>query len=84
MANGTAAPANELQTLLVTLQQTNVQLGNIARAIGDDPAKSLAITTMAQILGFTSDAAAAAGGVPLWGLYINLNTTPYTLAVRHV
>jgi hypothetical protein len=75
--------AGELQTLLMTLQQTNQQLGQIVKAIGGSPS-TLSNSTLAQIQNFTSDAAAASGGVPLWGLYLNSGTTPWSLAVRHV
>jgi hypothetical protein len=74
--------SGDLQTLLSTLQQTNQQLGQIVKALATT--QQLSNQTLAQISGFTTDAAAAAGGVPLWGIYINIGTTPYTLAVRHV
>jgi hypothetical protein len=75
----------ELQTLLTTLQQTNTQIGQVTKAISTAPAlAALSNTTTAQIQSYTSDALAKAGGVPLWGLYLNSGTTPWTLAVRHV
>ncbi len=76
---------SELQTLLTTLQQTNQQIGQVAKAVSTSPAlASLSNSTTAQIQAYTSDALAKAGGVPLWGLYLNSGTTPWTLAVRHV
>jgi hypothetical protein len=74
----------DLQTLLVTLQQTNQQLGNIAQRIANSLAlASLASTTSAAALGiYANDAAAAAAGVQLHCLY--LNSTTFAVTARHV
>lgn len=86
MALPTASPDDQqLQTLLFTLQQVVQSLNALNKTLASSPALgSLANTTLAQIQNFTSDAAAAAGGVPLWGLYLNSGVTPWVLAVRHV
>jgi hypothetical protein len=74
--------STDLQTLLATLQQTNTQLGAIAQRIGNQPAGSLSNQTLANISGFANDAAAAAGGVPKFGLYINTGSLGGALVVR--
>lgn len=72
----------ELQTLLMNMQQLTQAVANVAKAIAQPGA--LSNQTSAQIQNYTSDAAAAAGGVPLWGLYLNSATTPWSLVARHV
>jgi hypothetical protein len=71
--------SGDLQTLLATFQQTNQQLGQIAKALAT--AQALSNQTQAQIQVFANDSAAAAGGVELWGLYLNSST--YALTARH-
>jgi hypothetical protein len=61
--------SGDLQTLIATFQNTNVQLGNLIRAI--DTPRTLTSQTSAQMGAYANDAAAAAAGVALQGLYIN-------------
>jgi hypothetical protein len=75
-----SANATDLQTLLMTLQQTNVALGNIAKALGTAPA--LSPQTVANLGIYANDAAAAAAGVGLFGLYLNSST--FAVIARHV
>jgi hypothetical protein len=79
-----ALDPGELQSLLTTMQQTNQQLGQIAKAIAQSiPLNSLAPATTAANLGiYANDAAASAAGVPLHGLYLNSST--FALIARHV
>ena len=74
---------NDLQTLVATLQNTNIQLGFLIKAITGAPAALLANSTSTTGMNaYANDAAAAAGGVQLGGLY--LNSTTYALTARHV
>lgn len=78
------ASGASFQTLLFTLQQTNQALANIAQILANSPAiASFAPTNSAVNLGvYANDAAAAAAGVPLHGLYVN--STTFALTTRHV
>lgn len=85
MALPTTGPDDQqLQTLLFTMQQIVQSLNALNKTLTAAPAlASLLPTTSASSLGvYANDAAAAAAGVPLWGLY--LNSTTFAVIARHV
>lgn len=72
------------QTQLFTLQQIQQAISRLNQTLATSPAlASLLATTSAINLGvYANDAAAAAGGVLLHGLYLNSST--FALTARHV
>lgn len=84
MALPGSSDIQQLQTLLATFQQTNQALANIAQILANSPALvAFSPSNSAINLGiYANDAAAAAAGVALHGLY--LNSTTFALTARHV
>jgi hypothetical protein len=71
--------SGDLQTLLSSIQQTNQQLGQIAKALAN--AQAISPQTNANLGVYANDAAAAAAGVGIGGLY--LNSATYAVTARH-